>query len=147
MTEDDSTPVNSFSPDTQHQPEEFMVLNSTSAPQIDFLSNMEEYPAGFAPNFSNTDVLMSHRDPMISHGSMTICNSDVSFKPAVRKQGPVVLEQRICRDSTNSKEMTKPRAEEIISSETKAEVVEERNEKRQVKIKEKIITEPGNSFL
>jgi hypothetical protein len=167
MEEDESTPENNFSLDTQHQPEEVMVLNSTSAPETDFLSNMEEYPAGFAPNFSTTEVMMSQRDPMISHGSMTICNSDVSFKPTVRKHGPVVLEQRICRDSTNSKDitsegssvkmlanfscnskdMTKPRAEEIISSETKAEVVEERNEKRQVKKTEKIIPEPDSSFL
>ena len=70
------------------------------APQTTDISSMEQCLDGFAPNFPTEDVMMSNRDPMISHGIMT---TDGSL--TVRKQGPVVLQQRICRDSASNKGM------------------------------------------
>ena len=69
-------------------------------PRTADISSIEQCLDGFAPNFPIEDVMMSNRDPMISNGIMT---TDGSL--TVRKQGPVVLQQRICRDSASNKGM------------------------------------------
>jgi len=60
---------------------------------------------------SVANAMMSNRDPMISHGSMSIVHNDGGM--AIRKQGPVLLQQRrIMCDSTKASDMTKPTEEQ-----------------------------------
>merc|ERR1719317_1632700 len=99
-------------------------------------------PVEFVSDFSNLDMMMSQKDPMLSHGSMTTVR-DVELRT------PVVLKPRICSDSTNNmEEIKKPIDGEIITEETKSKMVEERKEIKQVKNKKKMSkSEPENYFL
>ena len=51
------------------------------------------------PNLMATNAMMSRRDPMISQGTMALIRNDGAL--AVKKQKPVLLQQRIQSDSTN----------------------------------------------
>merc|ERR1719317_1116025 len=92
----------------------------------------------FVSDFSNLDMMMSQRDPMLSHGNMTMVR-DVELRT------PVVLKPRICSDSTNNmEEIKKPIDGEI----TKSKMVEERKEIKRVNKKRKMSKpEPENYLL
>jgi len=119
------------------------VNDNDNPPQTNQTSPIEQFPVEFVSDFSNLDMMMSQRDPMLSHGRVTI-SSDVELRTT-----PVVLEPRICRDSTNNtKEIKKPIDGEITTEETKPKMVEARKEKKQVHKKEKTLKpEPGNSIF
>jgi len=99
-------------------------------------------PVEFVSDFSNLDMMMSQRDPMLSHGSMTMVR-DVELRT------PVVLKPRICSDSTNNmEEIKKPIDGEFTTEETTSEMVKERKEKKQIHKKEKMSKpEPENYLL
>jgi len=74
-------------------------MSDDSPSQSNIIPNIEDSTSKLRTDFSNTDMLMSQRDPMISHGSMTITGgADLKITTT-----PVLLEQRICQDSTYNK--------------------------------------------
>jgi len=117
------------------------VNENDNPPQTNQTSTVEQFPVEFVSDFSNLDMMMSQRDPMFSHGSMTI-SSDVELRT------PVVLQPRISCDSTNNmKEIKKPIDGEITTEETKSKIVEERKEKKQVHKKEKILKSETENYI
>jgi len=106
------------------------VNNNDNPPQTNQTSTIEQSPVEFVTDFSSLDMMMTQRDPMLSHGSMTITSE---------LRTPVVFERRICRDSANNmKEIKKPIDGEITTEETKSKMAKERKEKKLVHKKEKI---------
>jgi len=116
-------------------------MSDDSPSQSNIIPNIEDSTSKLRTDFSNTGMLMSQRDPMISHGSMTITGgADLKITTT-----PVLLEQRICQDSTYNKDMKKCEDKDIkvedllMEKDTKAEKVEERKENRQIQKKEQIL--------
>merc|ERR1712168_1463851 len=60
---------------------------------------------------------------------------------------PVVLEQRICSDSTNNRDMKKPEDEDIKRKNTATENLEKREERQQIQKKEEIIKKEPENFI
>jgi len=116
-------------------------MSDDSPSQSNIIPNIEDSTSNLRTDFSKTGMLMSQRDPMISHGSMTSTGgADLKITTT-----PVVLQQRICKDSTYNKDMKKPVEEDIkvedvlMDKDTKAEKVVERKENQQIQKKEKTL--------
>jgi len=83
---------------------------------------------------SVANAMMFNRDPMISHGSMSIVNNEGDM--AIRRQGPVLLQQRtIMCDSTKPSDLTMP-TEDIKLCDESSKTTKEKYQKERTELKE-----------
>eukprot|EP00092_Neocalanus_flemingeri_P040709 GFUD01044321.1.p1 GENE.GFUD01044321.1~~GFUD01044321.1.p1 ORF type:complete len:526 (-),score=134.62 GFUD01044321.1:546-1985(-) len=101
------------------------------APQTANISNIGSSFNTSIPQCMAANVMMTQRDPMISHGSMSIIKQDGPF--TVKTQGPVVLQPRIKSDSTKTADIEKPKEEEVCLPMTEQNELRKRRQEKSKK--------------